>query len=100
MFQTIVYLIDNLNIGLSVATIKNYKDIFEQYKIRSNDLSDERIINSNNAVIGYKDYMNKIKNKFGVDSKEYLIAKLYDELTVRDNYQNLIIAKNSIKCKL
>jgi hypothetical protein len=71
LFQTIVYLIDNLNIGLSVATIKNYKDIFEQYKIRSNDLSDERIINSNNAVIGYKNYIAKIKNKFGVDSKNF-----------------------------
>ena len=95
LFQTIVYLIDNLKISLNTATIKIYKDIFEQYKIRSSDLTDERIISSNNAVIGYKDYMNKIKNKFGVDSKEYLLAKLYNELTVRDNYQNLIIKQNA-----
>jgi hypothetical protein len=95
LFQTIVYLIDNLKISLNTVTIKIYKDIFEQYKIRSSDLTDERIISSNNAVIGYKDYMNKIKNKFGVDSKEYLLAKLYNELTVRDNYQNLIIKQNA-----
>ena len=95
LFQTIVYLIDNLKIALSPATIKIYKNIFEQYKIRSTDLTEERTTNLSDGVIGYKDYMNKIKNKFGIDSKEYLIAKLYDELTVRDNYQNLIIAKNT-----
>jgi len=95
LFQTIVYLIDNLHITLNANTIKIYKDKFEQYKIKSSDLNEERINHSFNGVIPYKDYMNKIKNKFGLNSKEYFIAKLYNEFTVRDAFQNLIIVKNT-----
>jgi len=95
LFQTILYLIDNIHIPLSPATKKNYKDIFEEYKIRSNDLTDERTNNLSDGVISYKDYMTKIKNKYGINSKEFLIVKLYDEFTARDDFQNLIIKQNA-----
>lgn len=95
LFQLIVYLIDKLQIPLSAAKQKIYKNKFEEYKIKSSDFTEEKTTNALDAVIQYKEYINKILTKFGQDSKEYLIAKLYNELTVRDDFYNLIIKQDN-----
>ena len=95
LFQIIVWLIDNLQIPLTAFKIKIYKKKFEEYKIKSTDLTEEKITNELDSVIPYKEYINKIKTKFGEDSKEFLLASLYNELTVRDDFYNLIIKQDN-----
>ena len=95
LFQIIVWLIDNLQIPLTAFKIKIYKKKFEEYKIKSTDLTEEKTTNELDSVIPYKEYINKIKTKFGEDSKEFLLASLYNELTVRDDFYNLIIKQDN-----
>ena len=37
------------------------------------------------------DYVERVKNTFGENSKQYLVAKLYQESTRRDDFQLIII---------
>ena len=43
----------------------------------------------------FSTYLNKVKEAFGEKSKMYVLAKLYDELTLRDDYQLEIVSKIS-----
>ena len=47
----------------------------------------------NNTVPNWKDYLSKTKTNFGEESKEYLIAYLYSNLTLRDNFKEMTIVK-------
>ena len=94
LYQTILFLITNLKIDLKESTIERYKSKFEEYKILSRDKTAENKISNDDSVMDYKEYVKKILQKFGVKSKQYLVARLYDELTCRDNYGNLEIIEN------
>ena len=47
--------------------------------------------NVDDAVISYQEYEKKILDKFGLESKEYLLMRLYKEATVRDDLDLYII---------
>jgi len=94
LYQTILFLITNLKIDLKESTIERYKSKFEEYKILSRDKTAENKVSNDDSVMDYKEYVKKILQKFGVKSKQYLVARLYDELTCRDNYGNLEIIEN------
>jgi len=94
LYQTILFLITNLKIDLKESTIERYKSKFEEYKILSRDKTAENKVSNDESVMDYKEYVKKILQKFGVKSKQYLVARLYDELTCRDNYGNLEIVEN------
>lgn len=89
IYQTIIYLLDNIqklkNFNKKIRQI--YFTKWELYKIKSYDENDSRI--SNNVVNTYDDYMNKVKNKYGEKSKEFLIVSLYNEITARDDFGEL-----------
>jgi hypothetical protein len=95
--QTILYLIDKINVPIKDENKEMYKLEFESLKLKSTENTKNKIDNvenKDNTVLDYNDYLNKIKIKFGVDSKEYLISKLYDEIGGRDNFGSLtLIAK-------
>jgi len=81
LYQSILFLIDKLDLKINK---KPYTDQFEIYKIKSadeNEKKKEEII-----VPTFKTYLENVKNKFGENSKMFLIASLYNELTVRDDY--------------
>ena len=40
----------------------------------------------------FHNYLEMIKEKFGEDSKIYLLAKMYQEFTLRDDYQLLMVS--------
>jgi hypothetical protein len=46
------------------------------------------------AVTDYDTYVNKIKTKFGITSVQYLIAKLYEEAPLRNNFTKMKIVEH------
>lgn len=98
LFQNVLTIITDLKIDLKPSTIEKYKSKLEEYKVLSYDKTEKKQSSSDN-VIDYKELMKKILHKFGVKSKQYLIARLYDEFTCRDNYGDLEIIENMINIK-
>ena len=60
-------------------------------KLRCNDELDVKKTNQEDAVISYNEYENKVVEKFGLESKEYLMIKIYKEVTARDDFDLYII---------
>ena len=86
IYQSILFIIDTLNIKVDK---KPYEQEYNIRILQSNDDNAEK--KENEEVFPFKVYLEKVKEKFGEDSKMYLIASMYDELTVRDNFQLKIV---------
>lgn len=84
LFQMILYLIDNLHLPITKTIKEHYKKQFEIYKISSSDETAKK--QANTTIIPFDDYLEKIKDKFGVNSKEYVLSSLYKEVTLRDDF--------------
>ena len=91
-FQAIVYAIDHLHIPLADATKEKYRVIMQLYVGNSKKQTDKRKTDPTYAVMTYSMYMNKIKAEFGEKSKQFLIASLYNEVTVRDDFNLEIVS--------
>jgi hypothetical protein len=89
--QSILYVIDKLNIPLSATIKQKYVDLLGAYKIKTTDQTEARKRDPNYDVMPYTEYMTRIKDAYGADSKQYLIASLYDEVTVRDDFDLVIL---------
>jgi len=84
-YQTILKLIDAFKLPVKKDT---YEYALNNYKILSSNQDKE---NNEQVVISYPEYLSKIKDNFGDMSKQYVLASLYNEVTVRDNYHHLKI---------
>ena len=89
--QSILYVIDKLNIPLPATIKQKYVDLLGAYKIKTTDQTEARKRDPNFDVMPYTEYMTQIKEAYGADSKQYLIASLYDEVTVRDDFDLVIL---------
>jgi hypothetical protein len=56
------------------------------YCIKYEDQNTKKKEEKEEMVIPFTEYLQKILDFFGKDSKEYLIASLYNELTARDDF--------------
>ena len=90
--QAILYCVDKFNIPLTPPVKQKFVDYFNELKIDSKDITNDRKINPTHAVIPFTEYLAKIEAKFGEDSKQNLIARIYNEVTARDNFSKLIMA--------
>ena len=90
LYQTIVFLVDNLKLNYSKKIFDAYKKAFDVYKLKSLDVSKakEKII-----ILPLPEYLEQVKTHFGENSKMYVLARLYDEVTMRDNFQLKIVAQ-------
>lgn len=86
LFQAILVVIDKLKVNVKK---KPYEDQFNIKKMISIDQNEEKM--ANEEVPSFKEYLAKCKATFGINSKEYLIAKFYEEITIRDDF-GLILA--------
>ena len=57
----------------------------------SNDELNDKQNNDDHSIITQKEYESKIKTKFGIHSKEYLIISLYGECNARDDFDLYLI---------
>lgn len=90
-YAGILKVIDTLDIKLSSSIKKKIINAFQSSKIKAHEYAAE----PKEDVVTFDDYFKKIKDTFGVDSKEYLITSIYKEVPVRDDLQLKIV--NSIK---
>ncbi len=90
--QSIVYVLDKLHIQIKPSAFEEYKKHFELYKLKSSDERNEQ--QTNVTKMNYNAYLKLLSDKYGEESKEYLIGRIYDELPARDNLNNLIIVNN------
>jgi hypothetical protein len=91
IYQTILKVIDLLD--LKVAK-KPYIEQFELLKIKSTD--ENKVKQETMELPSFDKYLKEVQSRFGIDSKMYLLAMLYDNMTIRDDYGNLIIV-NDVK---
>ena len=73
-FQTICKLIDALNLDIDKTP---YARLFEIQKLKKPEQG---------PVPTFEAYLVKSLEQFGADSKEYLLARLYQEITLRDDF--------------
>ena len=91
MVQICLFMITNFNIVVnkkSIQILTNYFNIvkYEAVNVVANKQETEE-------VLTWKEYIDKVKNEFGENSKMYLIANLYKELTLRDDFTLKILNK-------
>ena len=86
IMESFLFCLDNLNIDLDKKVREKYQDYYSTIKITSNDELQDKKTNEKDAVISWTDYEQKVKEKFGVDSKQYLLIKLYEICLARDNF--------------
>jgi len=90
-YTAILKVITSLKVKLSKLIHDDLKKAFQASKIKAHEYTAEPKEN----VITFDDYMKRLEDKFGKESKEFLIASIYKEVPVRDDLQLKII--NSVK---
>ena len=76
IYQTILKLVDTLGIKISKNAKDLYIEKFETCAVQSHLDTKEKI--SKDEVLDFNEYLEKVKQHFGEDSKEFLIASLYN----------------------
>lgn len=92
-YQMILKLITTLELPIDKKEVDNYKEKFEELKLESLDQTKERVASDDKKVMNFEKYIALIKEKFGEQSKEYLIALLYQLYGFRDDLQLKIVSK-------
>ena len=80
-YQTILYSITNKIINVNIDAFNQYKREFELYKIKSSEIPKA------NIVMPFEEYLPIIKQAYGENSKEFIIAYLYSVYSFRDDLQ-------------
>ena len=92
-FATILWVIDAFpNMDISKEIKQKYiqtLDLLKQKSTQEHDLKKQ-----NSEYINFNTMVEKIKIKFGKESKEYLLIRFYDLICARDNYCKMIIVEN------
>ena len=91
LLQLIVYLIDVLNMKVNKKAIDAIHNQFDLYKIKSSDENAKKI--ESKETLTMTDYLKLVRSKFGEKGKMTILASLYNFMTVRDDFNNLIIVK-------
>ncbi len=91
IYQAILKVIDLLDLKVDK---KPYIEQFELLKIKSTD--ENKVKQETTEFPSFDKYLKEVLTRFGIDSKMYLLAMLYDNITIRDDFNNLIIV-NDIK---
>jgi hypothetical protein len=93
-FQSILVFINHSNMVIQKNILSKYDKIYKIHIIRYEDMIKSRQSEVKHSVISYSDYMVKILEHFGVESKQYLVASLYHAMTCRDNFGSMRILRN------
>ena len=92
-YQSILVFITNSKMIVDTKIVAKYDKEHKIYCIKYEDENTKRKSEKEHAVIPFTEYYKRVLNLFGSESKEYLIASLYNELTCRDDYGALIIKR-------
>ena len=92
-YQTILKLITILELPIPKNAVDAYKEKFEELKLESLDQTKERVASDDKKIMSFEKYLTMVKEKFGEQSKEYIIAILYQLYGFRDDLQLKIVPK-------
>ena len=84
LYQMILKVIDTLHFPITPKIKEQYVDMFDEYKYISNENTQKK--QEEQTVIPFSEYIDKVKKTFGIHSKMFLLANLYKEITVRDDF--------------
>ena len=93
LMESLLYCLDNIDIQLDIDIRTKYQDYYDKLKIISNDQLNVSKTSQLNEIMHFEDYRNKILERFGKESKEFLLVKLYETACARDDF-NLYIVKS------
>ncbi len=89
--QSILVFIDKSGIVIEPKITALYNVLYEVYGIKCKDANDAKKTSTDNQVMNYNTYMELVADHYKTDSKQYLIASLYNECTCRDNFGKIKI---------
>lgn len=89
--QTILKVKDLYDMPLSDNAKEFYKQEFEKIKLSSNIETEKKL--TTETVMDFNEYLDKIKNYYGVDSKPYLIVTFYKIAGFRDDISFYVVNK-------
>lgn len=93
-FQTILKLIGSSKIKVSQKIHNEYKKEYELLNITSRDDTIQKQQNTE-TVLTFDEYLPKVKEEYGENSKQYLIALLYSFYGFRDDLNLIIVEKQT-----
>ena len=91
LLESFLFCLDKFNVTLEPSIREGYQDYYLKIKMKCNDQLEDKRTSQEDSVISYKEYENKILDRFGGQSKEYLMIKIYKEVTCRDDLDLYII---------
>ena len=91
LMESLLYCLDNIDIQLDIDIRTQYQDYYDKLKIISNDELNVSKTSQLNAIIHFEDYRNKILERYGRESKEFLLVKLYETACARDDFNLYIV---------
>ena len=91
LLESFLFCLDKFNITLEPIIREKYQDYYLRIKMKCNDQLEEKRTSQEDSVISYKEYEQKILDRFGGQSKEYLMIRIYKEVTCRDDLDLYII---------
>ena len=100
LIESLLFSLDKCGILLDILIRTKYQDYYEKLKIISSDELQIQKTSKMNSVLHFEDYRNKILERYGKDSKQFIIVKLYENCTCRDDYGNLAIVDTMEKTTL
>ena len=89
--QCILWIVVNLNLPIKKSIFKKYENLVMVLKQKSMEHKQLQKSDTDNDVLPYTSYLEKIRTAFGDDSVQYLIASIYTEITARDDFLEIVI---------
>ena len=84
--ETFLYCLDNFIVKIEPVIREKYQDYYLTLKIQSMEELQDKKINPIHGIIPWKEYEKRVIERFGVDSKEFLMIKLYEICIARDDF--------------
>lgn len=92
LLQALLWTIHKLEIACPPDVFESINDLFEAYKILSREEHENAV---KEAVPWWEDYLKNLRSKYSASSKENVVARMYSELPLRDDFKGLKIRRTA-----
>lgn len=94
LVNCICFCIDNVPIKVDKQPFADWSHELQQETLET---AQKKITSEEHAVLPWDEYMRRVREKFAVDSKQWLVISLYNRITMRDDLGGLKIVNSIIK---
>ena len=93
LVQILLFMITQFNLSINKKALDATKQYFELLKMNAKTQANETANDEENSVLTFKEYLLRIKDTFGEDSKMFVLSSLYNEATIRDDFALKIVER-------